>query len=100
MDKYWGNLGLTLLAVQVASPSASREGGGGNDGVLIAVIVTVAVAGAAGALGAAWFRRRRGQVTRPRLPTHKALAKEFDCFLSCAPPAQPHHCLHTPHDAS
>jgi len=106
MDKYWGNLGLTLLAVQASPSPPSLQPPRLADGdatvplaVLIAVIVAAAVAVAAGALGAAWFRRRRGQVTRPRLPTHKALAKEFDCFLSCAPPPQPQHCLRTPHDA-
>ena len=29
-------------------------------------------------------RLRRKRKTRARLPTHRALAKEYDCFLSCA----------------
>ena len=107
MDEYWGNLGLTLLAVQTplsppslpTPPSLLAPDGDATVPltVLIAVIVVVVIAVAAGVFGAAWFRRRQGQVKRPRLATHKALAKQFDCFLSCAPlaqapsPAQPSH---------
>ena len=47
-------------------------------------VATLAVL--AGVLGAAaYYWRRQRELKRPRLPTHKALAKEFDCFLSCAP---------------
>ena len=38
-------------------------------------------------LGLILYRRRRKRKARHRLPTYVALAKPYDVFLSCAPPA-------------
>ena len=51
----------------------------GTTAAVLALILTI--------LGLIWYRRRRKRKARPRLPTYVALAKPYDVFLSCAPPA-------------